>query len=66
MKTNISDANSMETGDAHYSEEFRLELDTHANMHVVGKGDSVEFIGTQYDTAQLPIVDSDTIWLFPQ
>ena len=47
--------------------EFNLELDSHANMPVVGKGAHVEYtdrtadvnaFSPQYDTAQLPIVDS--------
>ena len=64
---NISDVNRVGTGNDNLSQEFRLELDSHANMPVVGKGAQVEFTGRtadvnafspQYDTAQLPIVDA--------
>ena len=67
MNANISDVNKMETGDEHLSQEFKLELDSHANMPVVGKGAQVEYTGRTadanafsptYDTAQLPIVDA--------
>ena len=46
---------------------FKMELDSHANMPVVGKGAHVEFTGNtadvkafspQFETAQIPIVDA--------
>ena len=49
------------------SQEFKLELDSHANMHVMGKGAHVEYTGKtadvnafshKYKTPKLPIVDA--------
>ena len=54
------------TSNLQHCQEFKLTLDSHANMHVVGKGAHVEYTGRtadvntfspSYDTSQLPIVD---------
>ena len=67
MNAAISNVDNSRGNDTQYSQEFRLELDSHANMPVVGKGAHVEYTGRtadvnafspQYDTAQLPIVDA--------
>ena len=64
----ISDVNTSNINprSQHYRE-FKLELDSHANVTVMGKGDHVEYTGRtvddnafspQYDTSQIPIVDT--------
>ena len=63
----VSDMHINHQDFASTDKEFRLELDSHANMSVVGKGAHVEYTGKtadvnafspQYDTAQIPIVDA--------
>ena len=65
---NICDVhNAAQDHEPIHNQEFNLELDSHANMPVVGKGAHVEYTGRtadvnafspKYDTAQLPIVDA--------
>ena len=62
----ISDVNTNNiNSNTQYCQEFKLELNSHANMPVVGKGAHVEYTGRtadvnafspSYDTSQLPIV----------
>ena len=64
----ISDVNTNNiNSNTQHCQEFKLELNSHANMPVVGKGAHVEYTGRtadvnafspSYDTSQLPIVDA--------